>query len=263
MAHTLLVGFLVGIALLGVQASAQEQSSIVRFMPPKPTGAEPTHVKDYGFVEISGDIQRSAVSSLTVALVKAKRLTKANELSGDPVVLVFLNSRGGEITAAIEMGKLLRANAANVWIDSSAECSSACVLVLAGGVSRSAAGGAKIGLHRPFYRPSEFAALSYSDSQNSYTHLAKTVKTYLSEMGIADGLFDAMMRVPSNHTNFVSLEVAEDWHLLGKDPAYEEWQRARALQTLGRERQEMLDRYLDCVSTGRPEKACEPLLDDF
>ena len=200
---------------------------------------------------------------MIAAIVQAKKSAGLYTHSGEPVVIVLLNSRGGEIQAAIQMGQILRAEAAEVWVDENAECSSACILVLAGGISRGALPGAELGIHRPLFQPEEFAELSHLESQDRYSALSAAVKEYLSRMGIADTLFDVMMNVPSRKMEFLTREFAEATHLLGNDPAYEEWQRAKNLKALGSDRLQKLERYLDCVNSGRPDPECIQFLKDW
>jgi len=86
---------------------------------------------------------------------------------GNGNLLLMLNSEGGDLTTAIEIGRLVRR-----WPDSSvmvlqdSKCYSACVFVLAGGLHRVVYG--KVGIHRPFN--------STTDS-NTYESTQKTFRT--------------------------------------------------------------------------------------
>ncbi|WP_143079596.1 hypothetical protein [Nitrosospira sp. Nsp14] len=155
---------------------------------------------------------------------------------------------------------ILRSQAAHIFIDSNAECSSACILVLAGGVWRNAFEGSKLGIHRPSFPAQEFAELSHAQSQGQYSALSATVKQYLSLMGISDSLYDAMMIVPSRTVKYLSDEVAEATNLIGSDPAHEEWMRTRQLRASGPERRKKLDQYVDCINVRPPERECSHYL---
>jgi hypothetical protein len=61
---------------------------------------------------------------------------------------VSLDSPGGDVQSAIAIGRLVRANGANVLLSAGAQCASACLLILAGGAARYVDG--KLGIHRPF-----------------------------------------------------------------------------------------------------------------
>jgi ATP-dependent protease ClpP protease subunit len=233
----------------------------IRVVPPsnKPF-IERHHTREYLHIEIKGDIRRSAVPRLVTALAEAKRVAEHYTLSREPIINVSLNSQGGEILAAMQMGRLLRSNAAIVWVDNNAECSSACILVLAGGITRMAFTGAKLGIHRPFFQPEEFAELSHIEAQDRYNELLDKVRGYLSDMGISDSLFEAMVKIPSRRVKYLEEEFAEASRLLGDDPAYEEWQRAKQLKELGPERSEKFEQYNDCIKSGRPAKECSRFL---
>jgi len=249
------------VVLLYVYASAAPLGeTVIRVVPKKSAIHGRTDIRDWGYIEISGDIRKSGIPRLIAAVVQAKKSAGSYMLSGEPIVRVFLNSRGGEIQAAMQMGQILRAEAAEVYVDENAECSSACILVLAGGIHRGALPGAKLGIHRPLFQPEEFAELSHLESQDRYSALSAAVRHYLSSMGIADTLFDAMMNVPSRKMEFLTREFAEATHVLGDDPVYEEWQRAKNLKALGPDRLQKLERYNDCLTSGQPEPDCSQFL---
>jgi hypothetical protein len=228
----------------------------VRVVPSVRSTEKSRSIRDFGYIEISGDIRQTAVSPLAAAFAEARRAAGSVTHSGEPIVRVFVNSRGGEVLAAIQMGQLIRSQAAEVWVDKNAECSSACIFLLAGGVSRTAIPGAKLGIHRPFFRPEEFAGLSHEQSQEKYSALAGGVKNYLAAMGVADTFYDAMIQIPSRKMEYVTEAFAESTRLLGDDPAYQEWQRAKDQNALGNEHLEKLERYTDCVNDHKSERDC-------
>lgn len=102
---------------VGSTYSQEVGPTTVRFVSPIPDSSTPSNVKDLGYVEISGGIQRSAVPQVVAALLKAKKATAMRTQAGDPVIQVVLNSPGGEVAAAMEMGRLLRSHATYVWVD--------------------------------------------------------------------------------------------------------------------------------------------------
>jgi len=74
----------------------------------------------------------------------------SREGGGDSVAwwMIYLNSPGGDVTAAIATGRLLRSVEAPVAIKDNQECVIACVLILAGATNRLIYG--KVGIHRPY-----------------------------------------------------------------------------------------------------------------
>lgn len=221
------------------------------------------HIRDLTHIRLTGDITMAAVGKLAALLPNARRNAQAFTFSGEPVVRLLLDSRGGEIQAGIQLGRLVRAQALETWVDTKAECSSACILVLAGGVSRQALPGAKLGLHRPFFQPNQFGILSLSEAQRRYSALVLSVSAYLSEMGIATTLHEAMMKIPSQNVRYVSWEFADLVQLLGDDPSYQEWQRAKDRLALGEANQRAIDGYVKCVDSGGPDAQCSKLLTGF
>jgi membrane-bound ClpP family serine protease len=62
---------------------------------------------------------------------------------------VILNSPGGVIYSAKQIGRLIRGNHLSTWVMPHDECSSACVLILQAGVCKMANG--EVGIHRAKY----------------------------------------------------------------------------------------------------------------
>ncbi len=135
-----------------------------------------------------------------------------------------------------------------------------CILVLAGGVDRWAVPPGSLGIHRPYFEPKLFAGLSYGESQKKYNDLAAGVRAYLAEMGIPDDVFQLMLRTPSNEMKFLDSDEAETLGLLGKDPAHEEWERARATQRHGAPFMKSMDALIKCVNEGGTDRKCSRIL---
>ena len=79
---------------------------------------------------ISGDHQK---------FLAASKRTKINH--------IFLDSAGGQVIEALKLAEQFRANGFSTHVSSNSICASACVLLLAGGVVRSADQGATIAVH--------------------------------------------------------------------------------------------------------------------
>ena len=67
--------------------------------------------------------------------------------SNKKIVPIYLNSGGGHVEEAIKIGTLIRAKGYETRLAQNATCASACVLIFAGGIIRSADQSSKIGLH--------------------------------------------------------------------------------------------------------------------
>jgi hypothetical protein len=154
----------------------------------------------------------------------------ANQLSEKTEArIAILTSLGGDVEAAIAIGRILRDKFFWTTVPNGSKCASACVLILAAGVGRDAEQDAVVGIHRPTFAPEYFAGLSPEDARSKYNQLAQVVRGYLSEMGMSDQLFAQMMGVRSSEIKILSMREMVDLGLSGFDPAYEERKRAEEI----------------------------------
>lgn len=114
----------------------------------------------------------------------------------------------------------------------------------------------RIGLHRPRFDYEPFANLSKDDARTAYSRLVGACADFMKEMGIADQVFSDMLRVPSQEIRFVSPHYAEQYRLVGEDPAWAEWMRARAVQGEGEARVKPRDRLVNCYNTQGYDAQC-------
>ena len=111
----------------------------------------------------------------------AARLADALDAAEAPVTLA-LHSPGGLVGEALEMGRMVRAEAVATEIPQGAACLSACPLVFAGGVTRAVAEGAWLGLHQSYHDQSTLLPAFLAVEQIQYGQGA--VLRFLHEMGI-------------------------------------------------------------------------------
>jgi hypothetical protein len=127
---------------------------------------------------------------------------------------VYLNSLGGDVAAAIEIGKLIRDQKLPAIIDSSEKCVSACVFVLAGAIQRKIRGA--VGIHRPY-----FATMGNANSPDGvileYRGLLKQARDYLTNMGVAARLLDEMLRIEPDDVRYLT-RTELDSYRLGEGP---------------------------------------------
>ena len=166
------------------------------------------------------------------ALVDDSRLKEVVQRYAGPEVQ--LNSRGGSVLAAMRIGEAIRR--ANFWtgVYEHATCASACVLILAAGVHRTAKWGTVI-IHRPRFDEELFANLPPDKARAQYDQMAEGIRAYLAKMGMADSLFRDMLKVPSDDGRRLSVIDLRSYGLDGEDAGWAEWKRARLVQTFGRE----------------------------
>lgn len=169
---------------------------------------------DPNLIQIAGLIDKHALDEFTKL---AARIRDWGE--------VVLDSPGGDVVAALAIGRLVRARSFETDVPKDYVCASACIFILAAGVDRAAYG--KIGIHRPHYDDAYFAGLDPTEAQEKYDQLETITHSYLHDMGIPDELFTMMMRVPSDRIVWLSPVEIDKSGLDRIDPGYEEWLRAQ------------------------------------
>lgn len=166
------------------------------------------------------------------------------------MITVDLNSPGGSVLAATQIGNVIRRDWFLTEISDgsdgkpAAECDSACVYVFAAGVARMAGEQSKIGIHRPYFEPQLFSGLTPEQAATKYDLLAKQVHNYLIAMGMDEKLFIEMMKVPSQEMRFLSYKKSADYFLIGTDPGWEEYQHAKGVKKYGEEQMRRFDAWL-------------------
>ena len=78
-------------------------------------------------------------------------------------------------------------------------------------------------------------------------------------MGMSDTLFEKMLRVPSQSSVLLTTAELETLGLDGKDPAYDEWDRANKDKSLGEDRAKQLQGLTDCLNAGTSQGICEKM----
>jgi hypothetical protein len=174
-------------------------------------------ITENAHILISGEITEEDVSKLNSLLAQQHIYLTASTPGGTPIVL--LNSWGGDITAALEIGRILRSISAWTIVDDGKSCSSACVFIFSAGVKRDIFLNGRLGLHSPRLDYSEFTPLKYGA-------LINKCRNYMDEMGISNQVFSDMLQTPSQSINFVDRVYAESHGLVGIAPL-EEWGRAK------------------------------------
>jgi hypothetical protein len=162
-------------------------------------------------VAIDGPISKNAA---THALQLIRFLRPDND-----ELTVYLNSPGGDVSAAIELGEEVRKLSVLTALDDHGECLGACVLVLAAGVRRSPIAD-KVGIYR-LADPKEPAR----GAGQKNAPAAKKVSAYLARMGMPDRLYKEMMQRSPDKMLVLDAGRLKTFGLEGTDPAYEKWLR--------------------------------------
>jgi hypothetical protein len=131
---------------------------------------------------------------------------------------IRLNSLGGSLSAAIEIGRLVRDEKLTAIVEASAKCVSACVFVLAGAHKRIIRG--EIGIHRPYFTGNASPVESV-ETVRRYGELIKTARAYLASMRIEGRLLDEMLRIEPRDVRYLSRTELESFGLGEGPPAKE------------------------------------------
>lgn len=197
---------------------------------------------------INGTIDEKTLEEFTKAAEDARMKQPENMKQAQWPLAIVLNSLGGSVPDAMEIGEIIRRKGFPTLVSQGDECDSACVLILAAGVQRVAMG--RVGIHRPHFDEKLFAQLGQTEAREKYAQMEESVRKYLSHMGMPDTLYAAMLRVSSDDARYLSHEELVDYGLDGDDPAWAEWIRAKGIQAIG------VEKYATNVSHDAVYLAC-------
>lgn len=180
-------------------------------------------------MQISGSISRTLLANI-------KQQAFINPLDPIPAgLIVMLDSKGGDGMAGMEVGRILRAAKAHVFV--TGECSSACIFVLSGGVVRGAPT-FSVGIHQARITLSNNSGVISKEVDSNSNPVAKSLleqyesmaPRYFADMGIPADLFIAMQSYPAKRLHRLSsqeitlygLNGIEDEYLMQRTSFYEE-----------------------------------------
>lgn len=143
-------------------------------------------------VSASGEIGDHAADEFA-AFVKANNIR--------PGALLVLDSPGGSLTQGLALGgKIRRAGFSTTVQVPGGVCASACVYAFLGGVERTVAQGAKLGVHQVYARGGSSLALQVSDTQL----LLSLVATHIRRMGASMDVFTLALGTPPESMYWMS-----------------------------------------------------------
>lgn len=175
------------------------------------------------------------ISTSTVATLQRKLSERA---PGKPVVLL-VDSEGGDIEAAMSLGRAIRAAAPIGVIVFQSDCLSACVLAIAGATSRQLKAG-RIGIHRPY--SSGPPATSFAENAVRFKDLERRIRLYLNEMNLPTTLLDEMLRYEPQTMHVLTQEELSRFRLEGSDYIWKDQIDSRLAQRYGLDKGTYLSR---------------------
>jgi hypothetical protein len=199
-----LIGFLIGVMFL-TSASADAYLSANQFGPNSID------------IDVSGEITQR---DLAFFRLQSKEF-ESKQLG------VWLNSRGGDVAAAMEIGRIIRSVDGWTHIPSGDRCYSSCALIFIAGVVRTNVG--ELGLHRPYFAS---APLSRDQIEKQMPIMRAAVRKYVEEMGITESFLERMFNTDPSDINVLRGEESE--RIVPRtDPTYDEIITASAAQQFG------------------------------
>jgi hypothetical protein len=204
------------------QSNGQQRWSQFKRYSPADAAASRSGYAEEVRVVLSGEITRSDVDSAAVMAVLVK--DGRQKLSSNSV---WFASNGGDMDAAMDLGRLLRELGVSTAVGKDDQCLSACTFAFMGGERRSVAG--RLGIHRPFFPYTQ----DVPGRQLRYRHLQRTLKAYVEEMDFPASFYEAVMLVPSESMKFLSPAELKTYFLEGISPSSEDLADAAAARHLG------------------------------
>ena len=200
-------------------------------------------------VYVSGNITRE--DKLGADVLFDMIATGRQKLYGNTV---WFASHGGDIDAAMDMGRLLRRLGVFAVIDKNDQCMSACVFAFMGGERRSVSG--RLGIHRPFFPHTQ----DLPDRQVRFRYMQKVLKDYVEEMDFPSSLYEAVMLVPPESVRILAAAELKSLFLDGISPSSEDLADAAAARHLNLTMAEYLKRKAGapvCSALAAAEGGCE------
>lgn len=190
-------------------------------------------------MELNGEIQLGTVNEVKRLLDRRREWIGAKKTNEAGTLII--DSPGGNLAAAMAIGRMLRAERVPVFIPKGHECVSACIIVLAGAVTRLYVG--KVGIHRPFFDlPSGSQPLTPEQVRSGYERVLDELRAYLREMNVSERLIDDMLAINPADVRYLSTEQLYGYGLRWHDPIEQETIDLQEAQALGLDRREYIRR---------------------
>jgi hypothetical protein len=189
--------------------------------------------------KIDGEITTSTVAEIHRLIAQTEESAARHKTLASFIWGIELDSPGGSVTAAMEIGRLFREKHVWVIVPHWARCASACVLLLAGAVNRVIAG--KVGIHRPYLEVPKQEATA-ERVKSLYAATLSELRSYFREMNVSEQLADAMLRIEPEHIKFLDDRALANYGLTETDPVEQEMSDLQEAQYFGLDRSQYIER---------------------
>ena len=176
-------------------------------------------------IRFDGEIKAGDLDVLKSLVDKTCNKVKKNT-EGYIEYKLLLNSDGGDVSAALEIGRFIRNLSLpptsahfGVILGRNDRCNSSCVFLIAAGPSRRISG--KVGIHRP-YLVQINSNLSAADIGRIRSEQIRLIKAYLAEMDVPESLLDAMLSIPPEEMKILSESELKQYRIFHDDANFEE-----------------------------------------
>jgi ATP-dependent protease ClpP protease subunit len=185
---------------------------------------------------LRGEIDDEATAKLRRLLEELDRKSPPNVDRGN--IQIALDSPGGSVAAAMEIGRLMRKYRMAAAVMPNSICVSACVLIYAGAVARLGYNEkARIGIHQPYFQVPA-GQIEPEAVRNAYTAMLISIRAYFTEMNVSPQLADEMLKTPPSGVRYLSAKQQEKFGLSVIDPIELETMSLTEAKELGLDRRE-------------------------
>lgn len=212
-----------------LQLDGQAHWSAVRKYADPADVAYPRRLADGTEVSVE-EVQVFVQGNITPEDVYAAKVMESMVRRGRQIISgnsVSLAGSGGDVDAAMEIGRVLRKLRVATVVARGNQCLSSCVFAFMGGDRRSVAG--RIGIHRPFFASNR----DVPDRRAHYRQLQKRLQEYIAELDFPPSLYEAVMAVPPERISILAAAELKRFYLQGMSPAAEDEADATAARSLG------------------------------
>ncbi|MFC5570868.1 hypothetical protein ACFPN1_12435 [Lysobacter yangpyeongensis] len=169
-----------------------------------------------------------------------------------PVRILDIESSGGHVEEAIRAGDSMAESRWAIWVREGSYCHSSCVLILAGGDTRSIAG--DVGIHRLFRDQSK--ATSRAELSAELRDVSGQVRDYLMRNGADVRIADLMMTVANRRLRLLSTAELKEFGLSGSNAVQDDLDRIRLTRRCGEDFARRRDAWLrafenECLEPGK------------
>lgn len=145
-----------------------------------------------------------------IAAGDADRIVEA--LQRDRPELLTLDSPGGSVSDALQIGRVVREIGTDTHLPAGAVCLSACPYIFAGGVARDVDDAARLGVHQHSFGESTIlpAFLAVEDIQRGQAEVLE----HLDAMGIDLRIMGPALATPADEIYILTVDELETWNVV-------------------------------------------------